>query len=216
LIRWVQAILRKQVIMLRMPPLETSRLIIRPFCMDDLQPLHHLLDVELAAADFGTDGAMSLQERMEWLQWSVLNYEQLARLYQPPYGDRALVLKTTGQLIGACGFVPSLCPLGQLPGLAAPGAIVQMSLCTPEFGLFYAVSPSFQRQGYAPEAARALVDYAFQHFRLQRVVATTTYENAASVRVMQKIGMTIERNPFPDPPWFQVVGVLNNPVARAP
>ena len=199
--------------MLRMPPLETSRLIIRPFHMDDLQPVHHLLDVELAATDFATEGSMSLQERMTWLQWALLNYEQLARLYQPPYGDRAIVLKTTGQLIGACGFVPSLGPLGQLPGLAAPGASVQMSLYTPEFGLFYAVAPSFQRQGYAAEAARALADYAFQDFRLQRVVATTTYHNAASIRVMQKIGMTIERNPFPEPPWFQVVGILENPTA---
>jgi len=195
--------------MLRMPPLETLHLIIRPFCMGDLQPVHDLLDVELAAADFGTEGAMSLQERAAWLQWSVLNYDQLARLYQPPYGDRALVLKATGQLIGACGFVPSLGPFGHLPGLAASG---QMSLYTPEFGLFYAVSPSFQRQGYAAEAARALVDYAFQHVRLRRVVATTTYDNAASIRVMQKIGMTIERNPIPDPPWFQVVGLLDNPI----
>jgi ribosomal-protein-alanine N-acetyltransferase len=46
---------------------------------------------------------------------------------------------------------------------------------------------------------------------LQRVVATTTYNNAASIRVMQKLGMTIERNPLPDPPWFQVVGVLESP-----
>jgi [ribosomal protein S5]-alanine N-acetyltransferase len=212
----MQATLPEEIIVLRMPPLETSRLIIRPFCMDDLQPVHDILDVELAAADFATEGAMSLQEWVAWLQWAVLNYEQLARLYQPPYGDRALVLKATGRLVGACGFVPSLGPLGQLPGLVAAGNSVQMSLYTPEFGLFYAVSPSFQRQGYASEAARAMADYAFQDFRLQRVVATTTYDNAASIRVMQKIGMTIERNPFPDPPWFQVVGILGNPVVQAP
>jgi [ribosomal protein S5]-alanine N-acetyltransferase len=189
---------------LLVPPLETQRLTIRPCCAADLQSLHHLLDVELVETDFGTDGAMKLQEREEWLRWSILNYEQLARLYQPPYGDRAIVLKATGQLVGACGFVPSFGPFGQL---AAP----EVSLYSPEFGLFYAVSPSCQRQGYAAEAARALIDYAFQQLHVQRVVATTTYDNAASIRVMQKLGMTIERNTLRDPPWFQAVGILENP-----
>ena len=39
------------------------------------------------------------------------HYEQLAKLRQPPYGDRAVVLKPTGRLIGACGYVPCLNPL---------------------------------------------------------------------------------------------------------
>lgn len=195
--------------MLRMPSLTTPRLIIRPFAMDDLQPVHQLLDVELADADFSSEKPAGVQERAHWLQWAVLNYEQLARLYQPPYGDRAIVLRATGQLIGACGFVPSFGPFGQLRAFAPDRA----SLFTPEFGLFYAVSPSSQRQGYAAEAVRAMVDYAFQELHLQRLVATTTYDNAASIRVMQKLGMTIERNPLPDPPWFQVVGILDNPAA---
>jgi ribosomal-protein-alanine N-acetyltransferase len=50
---------------------------------------------------------------------------------------------------------------------------------------------------------------------VKRVVATTTYENAASVRVMRKLGMRVERNPFPDPPWLQVVGLLENPGVTA-
>jgi ribosomal-protein-alanine N-acetyltransferase len=198
---------------LHMPRLETPRLTIRPFSMGDLQPVHQLLDVELAAADFGTAGVVSVQERAEWLQWAILNYEQLARLHQPPYGDRAIVLKATNELIGSCGFVPSFGPFGQLPALAAAGPGARASLFSPEFGLFYAVSPSSQRQGYAAEAARALVDYAFGPLQLRRVVATTTHDNAASIRVMQKVGMTIERNPLADPPWFQVVGILDNPAA---
>jgi hypothetical protein len=31
------------------------------------------------------------------------------------------------------------------------------------------------------------------------------------MRVMQKLGMRIEHNPLPEPPWFQVGGVLDNP-----
>ena len=197
-----------------MPPLETARLIIRPFSRDDLHSIHHILDVELADVDVGNAGAATLQQRAEWLQWTVLNYEQLARLYQPPYGDRAIVLKATGQLIGACGFVPSFGPFYQLPAFAASGADAQAQLNTPEFGLFYAVSLAFQRQGYAEEVTRALIDYAFQHLHLRRIVATTTYENAASIRVMEKVSMRIERNPCPEPPWFQVVGILENRAVR--
>jgi hypothetical protein len=41
--------------MLVMPPLETTRLLIRPFVLEDLQDVYHLLDVELAEAHLGTD-----------------------------------------------------------------------------------------------------------------------------------------------------------------
>jgi len=197
-----------------MPPLETPRLRIRPFAGEDLQSIHHILDIELAEAEVGSEGAGTLEQRAEWLQWTIVNYEQLGRLYQPPYGDRAIVLKTTGQLIGVCGFVPSFGPFFQLPALAA-GVNTQVHLNTPEFGLFYAVSLAFQRQGYAAEAIRALIDYAFHHLQLRRIVATTTYENVASIRVMEKVGMQIERNPYPEPPWFQVVGILENRTVRS-
>lgn len=196
--------------MTTMPPLETDRLIICPFSGEDLQAIHQILDVELAEVDVGNAGAMTLQQRAEWLQWTVLNYEQLARLYQPPYGDRVIVRKATGQVIGACGFVPSFGPFAQLPAFATPGTATQNQLNTPEFGLFYTVSLVHQRQGYAVEATRALITYAFDHLHLRRIVATTTYENTASIRVMEKVGMQIERNPYPEPPWFQVVGILEN------
>lgn len=189
---------------MKMPPLETSRLIIRPFVLDDLQAIHQILDVELEPEY----SRISLEERAQWLQWSVLNYEALAKLYQPPYGDRAVVLKNTGQLIGACGFVPCLMPFEQLPVFSQPTS--RPGLSSTEFGLYYAISSAHQRQGYASEAARALVEYAFSELRLKRVVATTAYDNVASMGVMRKLGMTIEKNPGSEPPWLQVVGVLVN------
>jgi RimJ/RimL family protein N-acetyltransferase len=198
---------------MRMPVLETARLTIRPLVMDDLQAIHRILDVELADAELGSETVTSVDQRAEWLQWSVWNYEQLARLYQPPYGDRAIVLKATGEVIGACGCVPSFGPFHQLPGFGAPPVAHGAALNLPQFGLFYAVSTGHQRRGYAPEAARALIDYGFGQLDLQRIVATTTYGNAASIRVMEKLGMRIERNPHADPEWFQVVGILDNPAA---
>ena len=192
------------------PPLETERLLIRPFTMEDLDVIHHILDVELRTADFGSEQAKTREERERWLQWTVLGYDELARLYQPSYGDRAVVLKSTQQVMGACGFVPSLGPFGHLPSLHATSQDALAHLYSPEFGLYYALSPAYQRQGYATEAAQALINYAFTQLHLKRIVATTTSENVASTGVMRKVGMRLEKNPSPDPPGFQVVGILEN------
>jgi RimJ/RimL family protein N-acetyltransferase len=191
-----------------MPVLETARLSVRPFSLDDLAAIHQILDVDLAEADFGSESAYSLAEREAWLRWTVLNYDQLARLYQPPYGDRAIVLRASGQVIGAVGFVQSLGPWAQLPGLA-PGDPRPGGRFTPAFGMYWAVAPAFQNQGFATEAARVMLDYAFGQINLARVIATTSYDNLASQAVMRRLGMRLERNPFPEPPWFQVVGVIN-------
>lgn len=190
---------------MHMPTLETERLLIRPFTLDDLDALYQILDVELHDAELGTEGAMARDERRRWLEWSVLNYEQLAKMYQPPYGDRAVVLRADERLIGACGYVPCLAPFGQLPGFTPMRQPIELS--TAEFGLYYALSPAYQRQGYASEAAGALVAYALDVLKLKRIVATTTYDNAGSMGVMRRLGMRIERNPLPEPPWLQVVGV---------
>jgi ribosomal-protein-alanine N-acetyltransferase len=201
---------------MRIPPLETERLLIRPFIMDDLDVIHQLLDIDLISADFGTEGATTRHEREQWLQWTISSYGELAKLNQPPYGDRAIILKQTQQVIGACGFVPSFGPFRQLPSFASHEQNASTHFKSPEFGLFYALSPSYQRQGYATEAAKALIDYAFAQLGLKRIIATTTFENEASIGVMRNVGMRIEKNPYPDPPWFQVVGMLENKQANVP
>ena len=200
--------------MILMPTLETPRLVIRPFCMDDLHPVHRLLDADLREVDLGTVGAQTLPERAEWLQWTILSYTQLAKLYQPPYGERAIVHKHMQRLIGACGFVPCLDAFEQFSALSPAPRPSRHWRTTPEVGLFYAITPALRGQGYATEAAQALVDYAFQHLRLKRIIATTTYDNAASIGVMRKLGMRIERNPGPEPPWLQIVGVLEHDASR--
>lgn len=195
---------------MQVPTLTTNRLLIRPLVMADLEAVHQLY-TDLAATHGETADA-TRAELERWLQWTSLSYCELARLHQPPYGDRAIILQQSDQLIGVCGFVPCLNAFGQLPvfrGLRSEG------LNSTEFGLYWAVAPSQQRQGYATEAGRALIDYAFGQLRLHRIVATTTYENAASVGVMKKLGMRIARNPQPAPPWLQVVGVLRHPSLSA-
>ena len=198
------------VSLFEVPVLETERLLIRPFVLTDLADTRRLFDFELNHTQLGSDHLDTLDDRAGWLQWSVLNYVQLARLYQPPYGDRAIVLRSSGELFGSCGYVPCLCPFEQLPGFTPAVPSGQPGLFSPEFGLFYAISPGHQRQGYASEAAQAMIDYAFQSLQLKRVIATTSYDNLASQGVMRKLGMTLTKNPLPDPAWFQVVGVVEN------
>jgi ribosomal-protein-alanine N-acetyltransferase len=191
-----------------MPVLETARLRIRPFTLTDLDDVYRLLDVELGwhAAEPGEDVR---DARRAWLAWSVANYAALAALRQPPYGDRAVVLKDSGRLVGVAGLVPCLMPFGLLPSFGgAPDPATVLS--RPEVGLFWAVAAEYRRQGFATEAGRALVGYAFGRLRLQRIVATTERDNLASQGVMRALGMRVEANPFPQPPWLQVVGSLEN------
>jgi hypothetical protein len=101
-----------------------------------------------------------------------------------------------------------LCPFGQLPEFRARADTGKYY--SPEFGMFWAIKPASQGRGYATEAARAMVDYAFEQLHVKRIVAMTEYTNAASQRVMRKIGMKLSQNPLPEPTWLQVVGLIEN------
>ncbi len=193
-----------------MKMLETKRIMIRSFTIDDLQSIHQILDHELQDSDFGNEGSQTLEERQRWLQWTLLNDEQLSKLHQPPYGERAIVEKETSKLIGICGYVPCLDCFEQLCDFNQTDKFTAQSLTTTEFGLFYAISKSFQGLGFGTEAAAAMVAYAFEHLQVKRIIATTTYDNAASINVMRKLGMDLKKNSLLTPSWLQVVGVLDN------
>ena len=142
------------------------------------------------------------------MEWSILSQEWFPRLRQPPYGERAVEIKATGQTIGGVGYVPCLNIFEQIPDLCDAGS--PSGYYTTEFGLFWVIDPNHQRQGYATEAVQAMIKNAFTHLRLNRIIATTEYTNEASQAVMRKVGMKITRNPQAEPPWLQVVGILQN------
>ncbi|MCU0498619.1 MAG: GNAT family N-acetyltransferase [Anaerolineae bacterium] len=181
--------------------IDTDRLIIRPFIHTDLDTIHPLLNEAF-------DSDMSRKSRQRWLHWAIANYHELAALGQPPYGDRAITLAESGEVIGVIGLVPSYQPFDTLPyfGGAATG------LYTPEIGLFWALGTAYRGHGYATEAAHALCDHAFRVLHLKRIIATTEHDNLASQRVMTRLGMVIQRNPNSEPIWFQTVGILENPL----
>jgi ribosomal-protein-alanine N-acetyltransferase len=192
-----------------MPVLETERLVIREFTPEDLPDLHRILDARLAQAP-PAQRAQTLTERESWLRWTIAGYAENEKLLNPPYGDRAIVLRDGARLVGACGLVPCYAPFGLLPSLAGVNEIdtdPRAALNRPEVGIYYAVAPEHRRRGYATEAALALIRFALGELRAARVVATTTRDNAASIAVMRRAGMRVEENPHAQPPWLQVVGV---------
>ncbi|MGH7024761.1 MAG: GNAT family N-acetyltransferase [Caulobacteraceae bacterium] len=190
-----------------LPPIvEADRLVIRPLASDDLDSCHRLR-VDIGWADAELSDAENRERQRSWLEWTVSGYREFSRLHQPQYGERAIVSKGDGSFLGLIGMVPSMGPFAQLPSEGGrPGA-----RATPEVGLFWALSPAAQGRGLATEAARAFSAHLFEHWNLARLIATTEHDNARSIAVMRRLGMRVEANPFPDPFYLQVVGILDAP-----
>jgi ribosomal-protein-alanine N-acetyltransferase len=54
----------------------------------------------------------------------------------------------------------------------------------------YEIAPKHRNRGFATEAARAMIDYAFTHEEVRAVAAHTLAETNASNSVLRKVGMT--------------------------
>jgi RimJ/RimL family protein N-acetyltransferase len=63
---------------------------------------------------------------------------------------------------------------------------------TSDVELLYGLGRRFWGRGVATEAGRASLGYGFEQAGLSRIVALAKPENAASRRVMEKLGMTFE------------------------
>ncbi len=88
-------------------------------------------------------------------------------------GIWALLPKDTNILAGFCGF--------------------RFFHDPPELQLLYGLAPSHWSGGLATEASRAVMRYAFEDLGFAEVVASTDAPNAASIRVMERLGMKFEK-----------------------
>jgi RimJ/RimL family protein N-acetyltransferase len=88
------------------------------------------------------------------------------------YGYYAVEEKATGELVGRVGFTDH-------PGW-------------PAFELGWTIAPEFQRRGYATEAARMLLQYAFTELDQPRVTSLIHPDNQPSIGVAQKLGQRVE------------------------
>lgn len=149
-----------------MPVLTTVRLVLRPFTAADLDAAH----------------AMWTAPAMRRYLWDdvVIGRDVAARVLRASSDDFAgrgfglwrLHERESGELIGFCGC---------------------RTAAGPEPELMYGVVPAWWGQGVAVEAGMAVLDHVFSAPGHSAVIAATDPPNLASLRVMQKLGMTFER-----------------------
>lgn len=89
-----------------------------------------------------------------------------------------MVLKDSGELIGDCG-----CTLQKVEG-------------TNHVEVGYHVRRDLWGNGYATEAARACIEYAFTKLGVDRVISLIRPENLQSIRVAEKNGLVCEKAIF--------------------
>jgi ribosomal-protein-alanine N-acetyltransferase len=97
-----------------------------------------------------------------------------AGLAERGYGLWAVEVRATGAFAGFVGLNP------------APDEVP----AAPAMEIGWRLARAFWGRGYAPEAARAVLDHAFGPLGFTELVSFTTITNAKSRRVMEKIGMT--------------------------
>lgn len=56
----------------------------------------------------------------------------------------------------------------------------------------YAILPQFWAQGFATEAARAVMAYGREVLKLKRIMAIVSPDNEGSIKVLEKIGLEFE------------------------
>jgi RimJ/RimL family protein N-acetyltransferase len=89
------------------------------------------------------------------------------------FGIWALEDKDSTALIGSCGL----------------NHVAFEAFFTPAVEIGWRLSATWQGRGYATEAGRAVLDYAFGRLGLDRVVSFTAVQNTPSRRVMDRVGM---------------------------
>jgi ribosomal-protein-alanine N-acetyltransferase len=144
--------------------LETKRLTLRLFTIDDLQIMFRLgTDPDIIKyADTPCKDLEEAKQRLE--QGPLADYQKYG------YGRFAVELKKTGKVIGFCG-------IKYLPEIDLP-----------ELG--YRYLKEYWGMGIGTEAAQACVEFARQDLKIEKLIALIVPENIASIRVAEKLGMT--------------------------
>jgi len=150
-----------------MPILETSRLILREFTPDDAGALERVIGdpetMRFYPAAFDRAGVE------EWIARNRRRYAEHG------HGLWAMVLKSTGEMIGDCGLA------------------VQNVDGTNEVEIGYHVRRDLWGRGLATEAAGACRDYGFAHLQVERLISLIRPANLPSCRVAEKNGMRVRK-----------------------
>lgn len=144
--------------------IQTTRLTIRPYTLDDLDALDAFL------SDAETLSFWPRPYTREETRGSV--ERNMKSSAENGFGRWAVVLKESGLVIGLCG-------------------IVRMETNGHEVNdLGYIFHRDYWGKGYATEAAQAMLKYGFEVFKLDTITANMPWNHDASRRVAEHIGMT--------------------------
>ncbi len=150
-----------------LPELKTQRLLLRPFRLEDGPEVQRLAgEREIASTTCSIPHPYLDGVAELWISTHAAAY------IEREGATLAITQKKSGVLMGAIGFNVNL-----KNGWAEIG---------------YWVGKPYWGHGYATEALRALIPWAFEAFPLNRLQACHFTRNPASGRVMQKAGMTLE------------------------
>ncbi|HEY9102796.1 GNAT family N-acetyltransferase [Chitinimonas sp.] len=148
--------------------LQTDRLQLRQLTLDDAAFMLRLLNEPSWLRYIGDRNVHTLEEARQYLLNGPL--DSYARL---GFGFYLVADKATGTTVGMCGLAQ------------------RDYLDDPDIG--YALLPEHSGQGYVQEAAQAVLAYARDMLHLPRLLATVRPDNAASIKVLDKLGMQLAR-----------------------
>lgn len=148
-------------------PIHTHRLVLRAHRPDDLDRLLEVYN-DPATCRFTPLGPWDRADGEEQVARRVLRTD-----YRGEAGILGLVMDVDGVMVGDVVLFP-----------------VADSTDTAEIG--WALHPGHRGHGYTEEAARAVLDLAFGHYGLHRVVAHVDAENLPSNRICERLGMRRE------------------------
>jgi len=151
-----------------MSVLETERLILRRLSENDAEFVLKLLNEPSFLRYIGDKGVRTLDDARQYiLKGPIESYERRG------FGLYLVELKGPQISIGICGLIK------------------RESL--PDVDVGFAFLSEFWNRGYAFESASAVLAYAKDILKLDRIVAITDVDNAASGRVLEKLGMRFEK-----------------------
>lgn len=148
--------------------LTTARLALRHLEDRDGPFMLRLLNDPAFIRNIGDRGVRSEEQALRYTREG-----PVASYLKHGYGLYLVELLGSGEPIGICGLVK------------------RDYLDDPDIG--FAFLPEFGRQGYGFESAAAVKDYALETLRVPRLLAITSQDNFASIRLLEKIGLTFER-----------------------
>ncbi|MCC6459876.1 MAG: GNAT family N-acetyltransferase [Saprospiraceae bacterium] len=148
--------------------LETERLRLREFNLGDAAFFLELVNAPTWLQYIGDRGVRTIADAENYLlNGSIQSYRTFG------FGFYLVELKAGDTPIGTCGLV-------QREGLD-------------DIDIGFALLPQHAGQGYGFEAAAATLRYAREVLGFSRIVAITTVDNRASIRVLEKIGLVYEK-----------------------